>query len=54
MSERLELTGVRSGRLTAICYVYSNDRGQAVWKCKCDCGNYKNVVVVLKKNARWR
>ena len=33
MSKRLERTGVRSGRLTAICYVYSDNRGQAVWKC---------------------
>ena len=49
MSERLELTGVRSGRLTAICYAYSNDRGQAVWKCKCDCGNYKNVMATQIK-----
>lgn len=31
--------GQRFNRLTVIEYSYSNDHGERVWKCKCDCGN---------------
>ena len=43
-SLRKDLTGIRFGMLTAIQYAgYSNTSGNAVWKCKCDCGNICNV-----------
>lgn len=37
---RKDLTNQRFGMLTAIKYAgYSNTSGNAVWECKCDCGN---------------
>ena len=41
---RKDLTGKRFGKLIAIQYAgYSNKSGNAIWKCKCDCGNFCNV-----------
>lgn len=37
--KRLDLSGKRFGKLTAIKYVKSTDEGQAIWECQCDCGN---------------
>lgn len=34
-----DITGLRSGKLTAIEYVGKDVHGYALWKCKCDCGN---------------
>ena len=34
-----DLTGQRFGRLTAIKRVGSNERGESLWECLCDCGN---------------
>ena len=39
MREMLKLDGMRFGRLTAIENVGSNPQGNAMWRCKCDCGN---------------
>ena len=38
-----DLTGKRFGMLTAL-KVTSRKNRKAVWKCKCDCGNYTDVV----------
>jgi len=43
MSKPLELSGVRSHRLVAIKRDGSTPSGQAVWLCKCDCGNETRV-----------
>lgn len=43
MAQRLDITGQRFGRLTAIEYVGHDKHKNAVWKCKCDCGKYTNV-----------
>ena len=41
---RKDLTNKRFGMLTAIKYAgYSNKSGNAVWECKCDCGNITYV-----------
>jgi len=37
-------TGKRYGNLVAIKHVGSNQFGQMLWLCKCDCGNKKVVV----------
>lgn len=37
--KRLELTGKRFGRLTAIECVGRDVRGNSLWKCVCECGN---------------
>lgn len=38
-----DLTGQKFGMLTAIERDYSSDRNDAMWICKCDCGNKKSV-----------
>lgn len=43
MRKPLELTNKRFGRLVAIRPVGSNNQGNALWECICDCGN--TVVV---------
>ena len=43
-SLRKDLTNQRFGLLTAIEYAgYSNNSGNAIWKCQCDCGNITYV-----------
>lgn len=37
-SRRIDIKGQRFGRLTILSYVGTSD-GNAVWLCKCDCGN---------------
>ena len=41
MTARIDITGQRFGRLTAIRYFDSNKRGQARWLLNCDCGAEK-------------
>lgn len=44
MSELIDLTGKKFGKLTVICRVENNKHGQPQWKCICDCGNETIVV----------
>lgn len=44
MSKSIDLTGKRFGRLVVIEKLNERKRNRVVWRCKCDCGNYKNVV----------
>lgn len=44
MSELIDLTGKKFGKLTVICRVENNKHGQPQWKCVCDCGNETIVV----------
>lgn len=37
------IAGKRSGKLIAISPIELDNIGNMIWKCKCDCGNYKNV-----------
>lgn len=47
---KLDLRGIRFGRLTAISPTYRRDAtGSVVWKCKCDCGK---TVYVGASNLR--
>ena len=43
MPKRIDLTGLKFGRLTAIKFCGVNKHKYALWRCKCDCG--KEVVV---------
>ena len=36
---RSNLSGKKFGMLTAIKYVRSDAKGNAIWECKCDCGS---------------
>ena len=38
-----DISGQKFGNLTAIKYIKSNDKGSAIWKCKCNCGNIISV-----------
>lgn len=38
-----DITGQRFGRLTAIEPIGKTKAGNIIWRCKCDCGNEKNV-----------
>lgn len=53
--KRIDLTGVRFGRLTAIeraeDYISSNGKRQSQWLCKCDCGN-DNIIVAANSLRR--
>ena len=46
---RYDLTGQRFGRLTVVACVGTDGHGNAVWECKCDCGN---VTSVRSQNLR--
>jgi hypothetical protein len=39
----LDLTGQRFGRWTAIRVGERNKHGQAMWTCRCDCGNERSI-----------
>lgn len=43
MTKAMDLTGKRFGRLVAIEKLQPR-KGRIVWRCKCDCGTYKDVV----------
>lgn len=43
MRARLDFSGKRFGRLIAIRSVGSTKQGNAVWECKCDCGNIVTI-----------
>lgn len=36
---RKDLVGKKFGRLTVTSYSHTNEKGRAVWNCKCECGN---------------
>lgn len=44
---RADLTNKRFGRLTVIRYDHTDEKGNAMWECKCDCGNIKYVSTIL-------
>lgn len=47
----LDISGVRYGRLVAIEKVGKNKSGNAIWNCKCDCGNIVNVCISNLRNS---
>lgn len=51
MRKPLELSGCHFGRLTAIRRVCSNQCGNAMWECRCDCGN---LIIVNSQNLKSR
>ena len=44
MAKALDLTGQRFGRLMVIKRLENNNRGDTVWLCQCDCGNFSRAV----------
>lgn len=43
MGKIKDISGRKFGRLTVIKYAYTDKRHTAIWLCKCDCGNIKEV-----------
>ena len=46
----IDLTGQRFGKLTVI-EKSGIKNGSVLWKCKCDCGNYTEVITALLRNG---
>ena len=46
MGKALDLIGQRFGRLTVIEKIGTKN-SKVMWKCKCDCGNYTEVITAL-------
>lgn len=44
MSRRIDITGKRFGRLTVLKIVGCNKWREAMWLCRCDCGNEISVA----------
>lgn len=51
---KLDLTGQKFGRLTAIEIVGKTKHGLMVWRCRCECGNYSRVPVGALRGAAIR
>lgn len=39
LNNAIDITGMRFGKCVALKRIGSNKRGEALWECKCDCGN---------------
>ena len=48
----VDLTGARFGKLVVSGYVGASERGQALWKCACDCGGEKIAAADNLKRGR--
>lgn len=46
------IAGKRFGKLIALCKVGKDKHGAIIWKCKCDCGNYKEVAYNQLKRGK--
>lgn len=51
---RVDLTGQRFGILTAIEPTEGRDFASIIWKCKCDCGNYKLASVAQLRSGNYK
>ncbi len=51
MAKAIDITGQKFGRLTAIKRVANNKRGEAMWLCRCECGNEKEVSASLLRKG---
>lgn len=43
MSKRIDITGIRYGRLVPLYRVENDKYGRSAWMCQCDCGNRKVI-----------
>ncbi len=49
--KREDLYGMTFGKLTVLSFDGYNDFGTPIWKCKCQCGKYNNVLSVNLYNG---
>ena len=45
MARSVDLTGQKFERLLVVGFSHRNKSGKSYWRCKCDCGNEKEIVV---------
>ena len=48
------LMGEKYGKLTVVKYIGTDDHNQAIWECRCDCGNVKEVLSTYLINNKTR
>lgn len=51
MNKLQDLSGKRFGRLKVLYKTGETKYGKALWRCKCDCGNYKDTISMSLKNG---
>lgn len=51
MTKVKDITGQKFGRLTVVERVGNDKHGGVLWKCKCDCGNYKVTSLNSLRNG---
>ncbi len=51
MATKQDIINMRFGKLIVLSEVVKRKKGRIYWKCKCDCGNLKNVAGRLLKNG---
>ena len=54
MSRIIDLTGQRFGKLIVIRFVGTTKARQAIWRCRCDCGNETDVKSSCLRNGDTR
>lgn len=52
MRKVIDLTGKQYGRLTVLKHIGKDKHNNAVWECKCSCGNVINVRGATLRNGR--
>lgn len=52
MAKRIDITGQKFGKLTALHFVGYDNHRQTLWKCRCDCGNYSVVRGYLLRTGK--
>lgn len=50
VSKIIDITNIRFGRLLVLRSTGSNQKGQKIWLCKCDCGNEKEYLGIRLRN----
>lgn len=43
-NEFKDITGYKFGKLTVIEFIGLNKYNNRLWKCQCDCGNFRNII----------
>lgn len=54
MSKIIDLSGQRFGKLVVVQYAGTTNARQAVWRCRCDCGNETDVRAMSLRNGDTR
>jgi hypothetical protein len=50
----IDITDQKFGRLTALTVIGKNYKNELIWRCRCDCGNMKDVYSSMLRNGNTR